>query len=487
MTNRQLTGCRCLVAPAYCIFFVSFIAVVNGTSWGADWPQFRGPGGSGSSNDTAKLPTHVGPDRNVVWKTELPPGHSSPVVAGDRVYVTAVEDDKLWTFGLDRQTGQLLWRANAPHAELEQIHQTGSHAQSSPASDGQLVVSFFGSSGLFCYDRDGKLLWSRPMGPFSDTYGAAASPILVDDAVILLQDHDIDSFLVALDKQTGETIWSADRGEFPRGYTTPVIWNSEGRRQLVVVGALRVVGYDVATGAEIWTVRGIARLCSSTPALGDDGNIYISEWAPGGDETNRIQADPFTQLAATHDSNKNGTIELAELPPGPLKSRFPQIDRDKSGEITRAEYDWMEVIFNTAHNSFLAIRPGGVGDVTDSHVLWKRTQHLPYVPSPLYYRGHLFTVKNGGIFVSVNANTGATEKAGRLPQTAQYYSSPVAGDGKIYLVDQRGGLTVLSAGPQWKVLAQAEFGEDVYATPAIAEGRIYVRTTGHLYCFGLDQ
>jgi len=448
------------------------------------WSQFRGANAAGHARSATPLPQQVGPDQNVLWKVAVPPGHSSPIVIGDHVVLTAVRASRLVTMALDRKSGRRLWTREAPHSTLEQIHRIGSHAQPSPAAHAGRIVSFFGSAGLFCYDLQGKLLWERRMGPYSNTYGAACSPIIVDGRVILNQDHDIDSHLLAVDLETGRTVWRTDRSEFPRGYCTPIVWDNGGSKQVIVVGALRVIGYDAASGREVWTVRGLARISNQTPVLGANNMLYITEWAPGGDATNRISADPWKDLVARHDENSSRTLELSELPDGPLKARFPQIDRDKDQKIAEAEYVWMREIFNTAQNAAVAIKLGGSGDVTDTHVVWRERKYLPYVPSPLYADGFLLTVKDGGIVVTRDAVTGETVKRGRVPHTAAYYSSPVAGDGRVFLLSQRGGLTVLSQRADWSVLATADFGEEAYATPAIVAGRLYLRTTGHLYCIG---
>ena len=460
------------------------VCASSGSAEAASWPQFRGPNASGVADDGQKLPAEIGPEQNVVWKTPLPPGHSSPAIQGDRVYLTGVRGQTLLTIALDRATGKVLWEAKAPHPASEEIHRIGSHAQPSPAADGEVVVSFFGSSGLLCYDPDGKLLWQRPMGPFKNNFGAGSSPILEGNWVILSQDHDTDSFLTAIDKRTGKTVWNTDRSEFPRGYATPVIWTVAGKKQIVVVGTLRVIGYDFETGTEIWTVRGVARITNITPVVGADGILYVAAWAPGGDDSDRIQVPAFDETTATQDANKNGTLELDEVPDGPQKQRFNQIDRDKNGHITKLEYDYMRQIFHNAHNVMLAIRPGGTGDITRSHVLWTQNKQLPYVPSPLYYNGYVFMVKDGGILTCLDAKTGKPTKQGRVSGRASYFASPVAGDGKLYLLSQRGELTVVSAEPQWKELATARFDDDAYSTPAIAGGRIYLRAGGYLYCFG---
>lgn len=449
------------------------------------WPQFRGNNASGRAAGDAALPTQIGPETNVVWSVEVPSGHSSPVVYGDRIYLTAVEDERLWTLALDRSSGKELWRQEAPHDSLEEIHTIGSYAQPTPVTDGQYVVSLFGSSGLYAYDRDGKQQWHMPLGPFSNNFGAGSSPIMVDDWVILNQDHDTDSFLAALDKSSGDIVWRTDRSEFPRSYATPVIWNNNGKRQIVIAGTLRIVGYDLMTGKEAWTVTGISRIVNMTPTVGPDGNLFVAAWAPGGDDSNRIDVSPFASVIE-RDTNGNGTLEEDETPPGPIKMRFNQIDRDKNGHISEQEYESMRGVFDAAHNVMVAIRPGGIGDITESHVSWRHDRSLPYVPSPVVYDGVVFFVKNGGIVSSLDAETGKTLKTARVSGTANYYASPVAGDEKIYLLSQRGEISVISAEGKWEELASAEFGEEAFATPALVDGRIYLRTAGHLYCFGVD-
>jgi outer membrane protein assembly factor BamB len=450
----------------------------------ADWPQFRGPNASGHAATAAKLPAEIGPSTNVIWKIPFPPGHSSPVLAGDRIYLTAVRDRKLRTLALDRGSGKVLWEAEAPATDLEKIHSIGSHAQCSPAADSECVVSFFGSSGLFCYDRNGKLLWQKPMGPFKNDFGAGASPIITGERVLLYQDHDQDSFLMALDRHTGKVLWKTERPDILRNYCTPVIWEVNGKKQIVVAGTLRVAGYDLDSGEEVWTVRGIARTVCMTPVVGD-GNLYAAGWSAGGDAGERIRVAPFDSIAGDLDRNKNGTLEDAELPAGDIKQRFTQVDADKDGSLTRKEYERFRELFDKGQNVVLAIRPGGKGDVTDSHVLWKSTRYVPFCASPLHVNGKIFTVKDGGVVSSLDARDGTPLKQERVPATGDYYSSPVTGDGKIYLLNVKGQLTVISAEADWKVLAAADFEEDTYATPALADGRIYLRTVGHLYCFGL--
>jgi outer membrane protein assembly factor BamB len=457
-------------------------------AWGQDWPQFRGINAGGLAIESTKLPLQIGPDSNVAWKVDLAPGHSSPVVVRDRIYLTAVRDKRLFTLALAKKNGKLLWEREAPAKQLEKTHPISSQAASTPAADGQVVVSFFGSCGLFCYDADGRELWHKPLGPFLNEFGMASSPIIVNDLVLINLDHDTGSCLWAFDKKTGKERWKVDRSEFPRGYATPVIWMVDGNPQVVVPGTLRVVGYNLADGKEIWTVRGLARIANMTPVIGPNNILYLATWAPGADPSDLVRPLPFDEVLASHDKNRNGTLELDEVGDiTAISSRFPQIDRNKDGHISRAEYEGMKLTFEAAVNKIVAVKPGGKGDITASHVLWSHTKVIPYVPSPLYYHGCLFLIKNGGILNCLDAATGKPTKQDRVGATGDFYSSPVAGDGKVYLLNQRGDLSVVSGDADWRLLHRAKFGEDVYATPAIVDGCIYLRTAGRLYCFSLAK
>lgn len=453
-----------------------------------NWPQFRGPGGRASAPDGAKLPTKIGPDTGIVWKTPLPPGHSSPVLHGDRVYLTAIRDRKtLLTIALDRATGRVLWEREAPYKALEKIHKVGSHAQPTPVTDGVHVVSMFGSAGLFGYDREGKPLWHVPMGPFKSEFGAASSPLLVDGRVILNEDHDSDSFLAAYDIRTGKQLWRTDRSEFPVGYASPVVWELGGKKQIVQAGTLRIVGYDFDTGREVWTVRGVSRIVNMTPTIGPDNLLLVPCWAPGADPSDQITISPWDKVVTEYDTNKNGTFEENEILDPAAKQRFAQFDRNKDSHVSRQEWENMRAIFAAAVNRMVAIRPGGTGDITHTHVAWEQTKNLPYVPSPLFYKGSLFLVKNGGFLTSYDPKTGAVQKYDRVGGTGSYHASPVGGDGKVYVISDKGELSVVSAEAQWQLLHRARFNGDVYATPAIADGRIYLRTSEYLYCFGNNE
>lgn len=448
------------------------------------WPAFRGPAGNAIAVGQKDLPTEIGPDQYVLWKTPLPSGHSSPIVYGDRIFLTAVEKKKLYTIALDRVSGKELWRKEAPVNSLEKIHSIGSYAQATCATDGFHVVSHFGSSGLFCYDFQGKQLWHLPLTSQKTEFGAAASPLVVDGKVILTQDFDADSNLSAFDVKTGKLLWKADRAEFATGYACPIIWPVDGKKQIVQMGTLRAIGYDLETGKEIWTVRGMARVCNMTPTISPDNHLILAGWGAGADPGDKMLPPPFEEFVAEHDANKDGVIQEKEMPKGPFRERYPHFDRNRDEKIDKAEWDTMRKIFAAANNRMVAIRPGGKGDITKTHVVWEQKKQLPFIPSPLVYQGSIFLIKNGGLLSSIDPKTGESVKYERIPNAGNYYASPVGGDGKVFLVNQAGELTVVSAEANWQVLHSVNFGEDVYATPAIIDGKIYFRTAGHLYCFG---
>ena len=219
----------------------------------SDWPQFRGPNAAGLSDET-KLPLEFGPDRNVVWKTAVPPGHSSPSVAGDKIFLTAIENDKLFTIALDRATGKILWRREAPRPRKQEIERPANGpASASPVSDGRNVYAFFADFGLLAYGPDGNELWCMPLGPFNNPFGHGASPILAGGTLLMNCDQDTNSFLIAVDKNSGRVLWRTERPHAQRGYATPVLYQPQsGNSQVIVAGSYRLSGYDLKTGKEVW-------------------------------------------------------------------------------------------------------------------------------------------------------------------------------------------------------------------------------------------
>ena len=448
-----------------------------------NWPQFRGPGGLAVA-DGFPAPVHFNAQSNVVWQVELPSGHSSPSLWGDRIFLTGLNGGKLETLCLNRRDGTVRWRRAAPALKLEPTHRIASPACPTPATDGRLVVSYFGSYGLMAHDLEGNERWKKPLPAPVVEFGTGTSPILEGRFVILICDQDEGSFLLAVDKDTGHTAWRTERPEFRRSFASPMIWRHDGEAELIVPGSIWLRSYELATGRERWSFAGTSRVANSTPTAGD-GLLFSASWNLGSDPGDRITMEPFEPYAREHDQNKDGKFTRDELPAGPLRDRFSQMDVNKDGVVLPSEWEMMREMFARAGNAVLAIKPGGRGDITASHLAWKSTRSLPYVCSPVFYRGRLYTVKNGGLASCYEAKTGrALYQDERLDAAGDYYASLVAASGRIYAASQKGVVTVWQAGDDLKVLARNDLGEQVMATPAVVEGQMFLRTEKHLYCFG---
>lgn len=464
------------------------LLVTLALSWRAvaesNWPQFRGHDGLAIASGTGDPPTEFGPEKNVVWKTALASGHSSPVLWGERVFLTTFDGGKLFAVCLDRASGKVLWSKEVPTGTIEQVHRIASPAAATPCTDGERIYFYFGSFGLLVLDFDGNEVWRFPLPLPVNDFGTGASPILVDGKVILLRDQDVGSFLLALDARSGRPLWRTERPGFFRGHSTPFCWRHDGTAEIVVTGAVRLTSYDPTTGRELWNATGLSRVANATATAGD-GLLFASSWNVGADSAGRMELPLFEEFAKTNDLSGDGQLSLAEIPRGPLHDRFTQLDADKDGQVSRAEWAAYAPVVAKAENALFAVRPGGRGDITATHVVWKKTRGLPYVPSPLFDEGRIYTIKSGGMASCFDARTGRElwlEQ--RIGVVGDFYASPVAAAGKVYVAAQNGTVAVLAAGDTFNVLAKNEIGEPLFATPAMADGRIYLRAAGHLYCFG---
>ncbi|OAI58005.1 hypothetical protein AYO49_06100 [Verrucomicrobiaceae bacterium SCGC AG-212-N21] len=451
----------------------------------ANWPQFRGPDGQGVAAGTGTPPLEFTPDKNVKWKVEVPLGHSSPCLWGNKIFLTGLDAGKLVTFCLDRSKGRELWRAAAPAEKVESTHRIGSPAAPTPCTDGERVYVSFGSFGVLAYDLDGKEVWRKPLPVPVVEFGTSTSPIVADGKVILVVDQDIGSYMLAVDAKTGKEAWRVDRSEFRRGFSTPFVWRHDGIEELIVCGSLWVRSYDLKDGKQRWSVRGIARVANASP-VATDGVLLVSSWNVGGDEDDRVVMEPFEVFAAAQDADKDGLLTLAEFPDGKVKQRYSQIDADKDAKVTKAEYEAMRSMFADSVNQLFAIRPGGSGDITDTHVVWQTSKHLPYVSSPVATNGRVFTMKSGGLASAYEAKSGSPiYQAERVDASGDYYSSGVATKDRVYVTSQRGTVVVLdTTSDKLNVLARNDLKAPVFASPAIVDGVIYLRTDKHLYAFG---
>jgi outer membrane protein assembly factor BamB len=523
-----------------------------------EWPQFRGPHSDGVATETA-LPAQWGPDRNVRWKAKLPGvAWSSPVVWGDKVFVTTavtenqrkpqsgggfgggfpggpggpgrggpggpggpgrggfggfappgqllppfLQDrlnltpeqkkqlealqkevdgklDKVLTdeqrkqfkemrdgfgrggfgpgggrggFGggrppdvvyrwevycLDRATGKVRWKQLALEGKPRiAIQQSNTYATETPVTDGERVYAYFGMHGLFCYDGAGRLVWKKDLGayPTQMGQGPASSPVLDGDRLFLQIDNEEKSFLVALDKKTGDELWRADRSE-RTNHSSPVVWKNEGRTELVAAGSQKVRSYDPATGKVLWELGLGGGRCYATP-VGDAERLYVGCEAGFGGFGGGGRGGP----------GGGGGGGLFAVRAG------------ASGDLTLKE-----------------------GETSNAGVAWSQPRNGPEKASPLVYQGHLYVLRQNGLLACYEAKSGKEVYRERIPGAAAFWASPWAGDGKVYCLDDRGTTHVLQAGPKFKVLGKNALDEMFWATPAVAGGALFLRGVDHLYC-----
>lgn len=443
----------------------------------ADWPRFRGPNGSGVS-ETRGVPVEFGPRKNVVWKAETPPGHSSPILVKDRIFLTGYGPSALYTICLDRHTGREMWRRELARPKPAAYHRNNNPASPTPASDGTSVFVFFQEAGLLAYDLTGGLVWHLDLALPRIAHGMGTSPIVAGDSVILNCDSSNgNSFLIAVDKNTGRVRWRTRRDEMGLipGYATPVLDGDA----VVVPGSLQWAAYEIRTGKKTWQVEGLpSQPKGSAIVVGD----VVIGGAPAFADGAADETFSFARMLML-DSNHDGAVSRVEATTPLARKWLDLTDENGDGQITESEWN-SRVALLRGRNTLFAVRPGR--NAGDRDLLWKREIAVPYVTTPICYRGILYLIKEGGVLISVDPKTGAMLERTRLTGGAvdQYFASPVAADGRLYLVSQAGHLAVMDAGPKLVVLGVNDLEEECYATPAIGHGRLYLRTSSALYCFG---
>jgi outer membrane protein assembly factor BamB len=450
----------------------------------SDWSRFRGPNGSGVSTAT-NVPTEFGPAKNLLWRLPLPPGHSSPILLGDRIYLTAYRGDTLVTMAIDRIAGRVIWERDAPAVRTKVVDKRNNPASPSPAAEANAVYVFFPDYGLIAYDDAGKQKWTIPLGPFTNIYGMGASPVIVGDLVVLVCDQSVGSYIMAVDKRDGRMRWKVDRPEAKSGHSTPVVWRApDGREHFLVPGSFLLTAYDPRTGRKLWWVGGLSWEMKSTPVIGGD-TIYVNGYgAPVNDPGNKVTVPAADEVWKTADTDGDGLLSKTEFPKFTSAFWFDVADLDASRTLTRDEWAYYRAALDS-ENGMLAIRLGGAGDMSDTAIRWKYQRSVPQLPSPLLYRGVLYMVNDNGIVTTLDPEDGHVLKQGRLTGAlGPHFASPVAADGHIFFTTEAGAVVVVAHGGDITPQVVNDLGEDAYATPAIAEGRLYVRTTAALYAFG---
>jgi outer membrane protein assembly factor BamB len=447
------------------------------------WSRFRGPNGSGVV-ESGPLPAELRAETRI-WRVPLPSGFSSPVLDAERIYLTGLDGEALVTLALERTTGRTLWRREAPRPRREKLDRRNHPAAASPVTDGERVFVFFADFGLLAYTTAGDLLWQHAMGPFDNLYGMGASPVLVGDLLVMLVDQSTGSYLLALDAETGAPRWRSDRAGARSGHATPIVYRpGSGGEQILVAGSFRLTAYAAEDGAPSWWADGLSFEIKSTPVISSD-TLYINGYgSPLNQPGRQVRIPDFEAALRENDSDGDGRLSPEECPEGPVREWFGFVDLDRSGMLDAEDWSYLQAALAST-NGLLAIALGGSGDVTDSAIRWTYHRAVPQLPSPLLFAGVLYTVNDGGIVTSIDPKSGERLAQGRLAGAIDtYYASPVAADGKIWFVSEHGKVAVIEPGGGLEVLALSDLGEACYATPALSEGRLYLRTQEALYAFG---
>jgi len=443
----------------FCTFACWILVVLSQTALSENWPSFRGRNASGIA-DSQPIATNWDGEKsiNILWKTPIPGlGHSSPVVWGDRIFVTTaisgatattynpknddiepandVSSHRWQIYCLDKHTGKVIW-SETTYQGVPKVkrHVKASQANASPATDGRVVVASFGSEGLYCYSVDGKLLWKQDLGVLDPGYagqpdlswGYASSPLIFRNIVIVQCDIQKNSFISAFNLEDGKRVWSTPRDELP-SWSTPVIYEGKSRTELITSGSKYYRGYDPMTGRELWRLLDDCQVKVPTPVIADD-LFYLSGGNPRGRE-------------------------------------------------------------------FYVVRPNATGDISlpkdqasSASVAWRKSNGSPYTPTPIVYGNYLYICNDNGVLTVYHAKNGQQVYIHRIGTTGSTFSSsPIAARGNLYFSSEDGEVFVVKAGPVYELLSTNRMGEPLMATPAVSEGVIFIRGQQSLFAVKEDK
>lgn len=408
--------------------------IATAASPGANWPQWRGPAGDGITPET-DLPLTWSSTENVKWKTALPePGNSTPIVWEDRIFITQPAGKRRTVTCFARKDGRQLWQEGPVQNTREPTHKTNPYASASPVTDGERVIAWFGSAGLWCWDLEGKEQWHVDLGKHEHEWGYAGSPVILGDLCFLNFGPGERTFLIAVDKRTGAKVWQADPPPLGKGartdgfagqeegvvgsWSTPIVVNAEGRDELVMSWPGKLAAYEPATGRELWTCRGLNPLIYTSPVFGE--GVIVASGGYGG--------------------------------------------------------------------STIAVRPGGSGDVTDTHRLWHKERDKQRIGTGIITGGHFYVLNTPGTAQCIELATGREVWEERLKGSggsAQSWASMVLSGDRIYVTNQAGDTSVIEAAPKFEPLALNVLGDGLTNASIVAsEGGIFIRTHKHLWCIG---
>ncbi|MGW8315047.1 MAG: outer membrane protein assembly factor BamB family protein [Bacteroidales bacterium] len=488
---------QCVLGVMMIVFFISIQAQEP------NWPQFRGINCSGLAGADQHPPFDLDMTKHLIWKTSLNTGQSSPCIWGEMIFLTGFDDisHSLNIFAINRDNGAVRWEKDLKVDTTEQVHRVSSQANATPATDGNIIVFYFGSYGVLCFDFDGNLLWERKMPVPETVHGMGTSPVITGELVLLnLLGQINDPCLLALDKSKGTVVWKytseSAEGEWVDSYSTPVIY-----RDRVIIYRSRDIGaYSIKTGQQLWNFPTGTGDAVCTPVMAN-GLLYFTVFTTMGNTSMLDQYIDFNILCADYDVNGDRQINKEEgmnitflnypeksdiADTIPLSAMFGMFDQNQDQQMDSLEYEGMWVYCRSFYDrqGIKAIRLGGKGEIGMDHFVWGNPDQVPHVTSPLYLDGRVYEIKSGGILSCFRSDDGTLLYRERIGAGGTYFASPVAAGKLIYLAARNGVITVIEAGDAMKVVSRSDLDETIAATPAIVDNKIYIRTDHSLYAFG---
>jgi len=459
-----------------CAARIAIFILMASLAQSEEWSRFRGPNGQGISTATG-FPVEFNRTKNLVWRTPVRPGKSSPVLSSKHVFITGFENRTLYIQCFDRFTGKLLWERSEPLAQKRDVNLLNHPAAITPVTDGDNVFAFFKDYGLLSYSAAGKLRWRVPLGPFTNSQGVGASPILVRDLLILQVDQLEGSFIAAYAASSGKMRWKAAREE-SESWGTPIVYARPGEDvQIVTVGANQIGGHRLTGGKRTFTFPEASPSMVSSPLI--DGNtLYAFGY---GFQTSQ----PFSSLLARSDKNKDGVLTPDEYGTVNVFRAAGYYMGNGDGIVTEEKWKlWNDHV--RGPTGLFALDLTGASSTVSPALLWRFEKGFESViPSPLLHQQILYSVRNGGILTAFDARTGEVARTGRIPGALGGYSaSPVLAEGRLYFASEEGKVSVVRPGREWELIQLNDLQEEIFATPALSAGKIFIRTAEALYCFG---
>lgn len=459
---------------------IAALAVVTGAS-AQDWSRFRGPNGSGVASDSGYA-VEFSKTRNLIWRTPVRAGKSSPVLTRNHIFLTSFENDQLFTHCFERSTGRLLWERAERRVWKEDVNRSNNPAAITPTTDGENVYVFFKDFGLISYDASGNLRWKTPLGPFYNSMGISTSPILAGDSVVLVLDQLSGSYIIAVDSKTGEVRWRVEREE-QDGWSTPILFDAKSFSEplIVTTSSRQLGGYRVSDGHRMFTHVGLPAGIIASPVLYNNA-VFMFGYS--------LAEPPWSQKLSEFDKDDNQRLSADEYAKSSVLTAVANYLGNRDGIVSEDEWkNWSAYAAGGTHLAMVEL--AGASEAPASETLkpreiWKHERgYTSVIPSPIAYEGILYVIKNGGILTAFDIANGEILKMGRVTGAVGGFSaSPIAAAGKIFLANEDGKVAVIRAGKDWEVQAVNELDEAIFATPALSDGRIFLRTSEALYAFG---